>query len=233
MTGQQPEAENEKTIAMPAATEPMPERTQIMPPVQPITPVPVAPVVTERDRAAEREERNRRLGIVQQEAEPVAFAEPVELPKRTTDRWHGALSMTLLRLAVAAILGVRGWQHLTDLSATNAMFANSILPQSQYWGWGLGIAEIVASVFFLLGFATRFAGILLMTIEIGMLVFFLWGKKNPFQAGQMGFVGELEVLLAAVGFLYLFLGSGGWAFDAMFRNKRAERKAAKAAGEYL
>ncbi len=225
VTENQPEAQTEKTIAMPAAQAVGGEPTQIMAPVEPSI----------RDRAAEREERNKRLGVVAPAPAPMAAFSDHELakPKRTTDRWNGALSFTVLRLVTAAILGVRGWQHLTDLAATNQMFANSILPQSNYWGWGLGIAEIVAAVFFLLGFATRFAGILLMAIEVGMLVFFLWGKKNPFQAGQMGFVGELELLLAAVGLVFLFLGSGGWAFDAMFRNRRAERKAAKLSGDYL
>lgn len=185
-----------------------------------------------RDRQAERAERDRALGIIPKTDEPLGFATTAKV-KRTTDRWHGSLALTVLRIVTAAIIGIRGWQHLTDLDATNAMFANSILPQSNYWGWGLGIAEALTAILLLLGLANRFAGLLVMIVEIGMLVFFLWGKANPFQSGRMGFTGELEVLLAAVGMLFLLLGSGGWGFDAMFRNKREERKAAKSAGDYL
>ena len=46
-------------------------------------------------------------------------------------------------------------------------------------------------------------------------------------AGQQGFLGELELVLAAVGLLFLCIGGGGWSIDRSFRSARAKDKAAR------
>lgn len=194
-----------------------------------ISPAPLAADTTEADRAAARAERQRALGIRSRSEDTGDTAVAVR-PRRTTDRWHGSLALHLLRWITAAIMGVRAYQHLTHLTRTTDWVANSVLPQPHYFAWGIGIAEAVIAVLLIIGGFTRLAGLALMVLSIGELVFFIWGKANPFSAERIGFNGELELVLAGLGLLFLLLGSGGWGMDAMFRRKRWAAKDARAMG---
>ena len=59
----------------------------------------------------------------------------------------------------------------------------------------------------------------------GALAFVMWGPWSPFVPGQPGFLGEFELLLAAVGLLFLLVGAGGWSVDRSFRSARQRDKA--------
>ena len=63
----------------------------------------------------------------------------------------------------------------------------------------------------------------------GALAFVQWGAWSPFVPGQPGFLGELELLLAAVGLTLMLVGAGGWSLDRSFRAGRQRDKAEKAA----
>lgn len=177
------------------------------------------------DRDAEREARQKRLGIVAAPApvdEPVV---PVAKPTRTTDKWHGSLGLFLLRLATGALLITQGWAHLSHWTETQEFFANSVLPQPQWFALGVSIAEIVAGVLLVLGLLTRFAGLLLVAIEAILLAFFIYGKSGAiFTPGEPGFKGDIEILFAAIGLLFLLLGGGGLAIDKIFRRNRARAR---------
>ena len=57
-------------------------------------------------------------------------------------------------------------------------------------------------------------------VLLATLAFVLWGNWSPFVAGRAGFVGELELLLAVVGLLFLCVGGGGFSLDRSFRKSR-------------
>lgn len=176
----------------------------------------------ERRRAEERAARNRSLGVVDHSNEPAAYATPV--PKPTTDKALPSLGLFLLRLVTAAIVGIHGFQKLTDIDSTRAFFESLNIPSPLYAAWGTGVAEVLAAVALVFGFATRLAGLGIAAIAIGALAMVKWGKENPFQSGVPGFTGELELLLAGVGLALLFLGAGRWSIDGSIRASRRRNK---------
>ncbi|MGJ6979819.1 DoxX family protein [Aestuariimicrobium soli] len=210
--------------------EPGHEETRVMP-----APL-VAPEVDpeqERHEALERRRaelaaRDRALGNVHRDeagADGTAEVAPYRFQKRSTDKFLGAFGLFVLRVVVAGILGVHGYQKVTDINATTTFFEQVGVPYANYAAWVVGIAELLAAIALVFGFMVRVVGVGVMAIAIGALVFVRWGSQNPFRAGESGFVGELELLLAAVGFVLFCLGGGGWGMDGGIRRSRSRRKA--------
>lgn len=208
----------EPTAVMAAEPVPEVEATSVLP-------------VEDRDREAEREARAKRLGIV---AAPTATTEtvvPVAKPKRTTDKWHGSLGLFLLRLVTAAFLLTDAYAHLTHWTATKDFFAHSILPQPEYFAIGVVAAEAVAGLLLVFGLMTRFAGLLVLAVEILLLGWFVYGKSGAiYTPGQPGFKGDINILMASIGLLFLLLGAGGLSLDRAYRAKRAKAKEEKLLG---
>lgn len=179
-------------------------------------------------RAAERAERNRSLGKVDRpapEPPPVVLTTQV----RTTDRWHGALGLFVLRIVLGAIMFIHGIQHLTSIGDTQQFVAQStVLPYPEILGWVLGIGELLVALALIFGFLVRVAGVGAMAISIMALAFVLWGSVNPFEPNVPGFLGELELLIVAVGFLFLLVGGGRWGVDGAMRARRRLKKEAAA-----
>lgn len=179
-------------------------------------------------RAAERAERNRALGKVERpapEPPPVVLATQV----RTTDKWHGALGLFVLRVVLGAIMFIHGIQHLTSIGDTQQFVDQStVLPYPEILGWVLGIGEVLVALALIFGFLVRVAGVGAMAIGVMALAFVLWGAVNPFEPNVPGFLGELELLIVAVGFLFLLVGGGRWGVDGAMRARRRLRKEAAA-----
>ena len=175
------------------------------------------------DRQAIEAERQRRAAHAAPEPDPEPIAEPA--PKRTTDKAVASLGLFLFRLVVGAILGVHGFQHLTQRDLTLRAVQTLPLPSgyAQTGVWVLGICECIAAVCIILGLFTRVAGVGVIAIMVLALTFIFWGNFAIFKT--MGFKGELELLLAGCGVLLLFLGGGGWSIDAAYRRSRAAAKA--------
>ena len=175
------------------------------------------------ERAARRDARVAALAATA----PVAIAAPapVIVHKRTNDKFWGSLGLFLLRLVVAAIFAIRGLNIVTDIPAAEATFAKTILPEPQLMAIVTGVASLLIALSLVLGLLTRLAGLGIALIAGGVLAFVLWGPWSPFVAGQPGFLGELELLLAAVGLLFLLIGGGGWSLDRSFRAGRERDKA--------
>lgn len=177
---------------------------------------------SERLRAEARAARDRQLGKVAQPATPAA--PPPVRHKRTTDKFLGSFGLFVLRVVTAGILGVHGYQHITDINGFTSYIAKVGLPSAHYFAWGIGVAEIAAAAAILFGFFTRVAGVGVAALGIGILAKVMWGAANPFQSGVPGFTGELELLLAAVGILLFSLGAGRWSIDAGVRLGRQQSR---------
>lgn len=176
-------------------------------------------------RARQKAERDRRLGTVAPAAAPAAA--PVGKPrtKRTTDKFAGSLGLFLLRIVVAATVGVLGFQIITESGSVISALQGIGVPQADMVSMGVGVLALVIAVMLLFGLGTRIASVLLVALAAATLAFFRWGRFNPFIAGQAGFSGDLEFLLAGIGLCFLFLGAGGWSIDAGLRRSRARKKA--------
>ncbi|MEL4358303.1 MULTISPECIES: DoxX family protein [unclassified Luteococcus] len=173
-------------------------------------------------RAHQRAERDRALGRVRVDDGP----DPVrpEVPKPTTHKFLPSLGLFLLRLVTGGIMGIHGYQKLSDISQTQAFVQSLGLPSPQYLAWGMGIAEVLAGVALVFGLLTRVAGLGVAAITIGALALVQWKSGNPFEAGKAGFTGELELLLAAVGILFFCVGAGRWAIDGQISANRRRNK---------
>ncbi|MBK8448018.1 MAG: DoxX family membrane protein [Micropruina sp.] len=170
------------------------------------------------ERAARREAREQALA--QPDVRAIPTPEPTVVVRRTTDRFLGAFALFVLRLVVAAILAVRGLEIVTNLPAAEALFATTILPEPRIVAMVTGGAALAIAVALVFGLLTRVAGLGVMLIAGGALAFVLWGNWSPFVAGRSGFVGELELLLVAVGLVFLCVGAGGFSLDRSFRKSR-------------
>ncbi|MGO1972531.1 MAG: DoxX family membrane protein [Propionibacteriaceae bacterium] len=137
-------------------------------------------------------------------------------PPRTTDRPLGALALFVLRLVTAGIFGVHGVQKLLDIPGTREFFGSFPLPQAELFGLITAAGELAVALGLLLGLAVRIAGLGAMAIAIGALILVHW-TEWPIAGSPAGFSGELELLLAAVGFVFFLLGGGRIGLDRMFR----------------
>ena len=126
----------------------------------------------------------------------------------------------MLRLVLAAILAIRGYQMITDIPATRDLLNAIGMPYLEYLPWALAIAHGLAALGLVFGLGVRVIGVCVAALAGFALALVKWGTVEIFQSGTPGFVGELEVLVAAVGFCLLTLGSGGWGMDAGWRHNR-------------
>lgn len=201
-------------------------------------PTRVEPISEEEQKlAAERAARRdaRAAALAAPPPQPVVAPEPVVIHKRTNDKFWGSLGLFLLRIVLAGIFAVRGLNILTDVPAAQAEFAKTILadiqPGPQLWAIITGVASLLIALALLLGLLTRVAGLGIALIAGGALALVYWGPWSPFVAGQAGFLGEYQLLLATVGVLLLFIGGGGWSLDRSFRSGRERNKQERVAAD--
>lgn len=152
---------------------------------------------------------------------PAPVAETVTVLQRSNDKWAGSLGLFLLRLVSAAIMGVHGANKLLNLPAATETLQNTVLPVPGILAIVIGAAEIGIAIALVFGLLTRVAGLGIALIAGGALAFVQWGPWSPFVPGSAGFNGELELLLVAVGIVFLLLGGGGWSVDRGFRSRRS------------
>ena len=172
----------------------------------------------QRRRAAAEAARQRSLGTIT--PDDGAGPERPLPPRRSTDKWFGSLGLFVLRLVLAAILAIRGYQMITDIPATRDLLSQIGMPYLEYLPWALAVAHGLAALGLVFGLGVRVIGVCVAALAGCALALVKWGTIEVFQSGVPGFVGELEVLIAAVGFALLTLGSGGWGMDASWRHNR-------------
>lgn len=215
------EEDHEATVIAPAHQEDREEATAIVPTGATLHSEDDDPATLRERRRAERDKAlGTRRPVVEPEPEPVREDKPRF--KRTTDMFLGSLGLFLLRVVTAAIIGVHGFAKALDITAVQAMLANTVIPEPVIMSYVLTGAEVAIALALLFGLFTRLAGVGLAAIGIGALVFVHW-ITNPFVGNALS--GELELMLGAVGLLFVCLGAGGWSVDAAFRRRRAAEAA--------
>jgi len=199
--------------AVPLAAVPLMERTAVLDAQE-----------AARVRREERAARDRQLGKVI--AAPDDADEPLVTKFTTPSTYKGlpSLGVLLFRLVIAAVVGIRAWQHITHLSATRDMWAATIAPSPGIIAWTQIGLEIAIAVMLVLGLGTRIAGLLLLILAIAQLAFVQWGVVSPFQPGAADFIGAVDVMLAGAGVLFATVGGGRIAFDGAIHTGHIGRK---------
>lgn len=176
------------------------------------------------DRSSNRAERDKALGVRHQSTPE---DDPIDLGpnKHNTDRFLGSFALFVLRLVTAAMIGVHGAQKLLDIDGTTGFFTSlQVLPYPQVFALVTAIGEVLIALSLVLGLFVRVAGAGLIAVGVGALALVKW-TSWPFESGTPGFTGELELLMSAVGLLFLCVGGGWWGVDAAMRRSRARRRA--------
>jgi uncharacterized membrane protein YphA (DoxX/SURF4 family) len=208
----------------PEIQEPQPGIVEVEQPVtQPTDTVimPVEPTVDDR-RAA----RSRALGEVEPGADVVA-APPKFGPPSVYKPWPSFV-LFVFRLLVAAALSIRATQELGHLSATKALWANSVLSSPDLLAVLQIVLEYLIAIMLILGLGTRVAGILMVVVFTAILAFLVWGPGIPvFTSGVNGFLGEYELGMVAIGLLFAGIGGGRAAVDGAVHRARLEKKNAR------
>jgi uncharacterized membrane protein YphA (DoxX/SURF4 family) len=207
------------TVALPASVfapegaVPLMEQTAVLDPQE-----------AARVRREERAARDRQLGKVI--STPDDSDEPLVTKFRTPSTYNGlpSLGLLLFRLVIAAVVGIRAWQHITHLTATRDMWVATIVPSPGVITWTEIGLEIAIAVMLALGIGTRIAGALLLALSLALLVLVQWGVVSPFQPGAADFIGVVDLLLAGAGIVFGTVGGGRLAFDGALHTGRIRRK---------
>ena len=181
------------------------------------------------ERAARREARIRALTTAPASDTPSEPPKTVVVTKRSTDTFVASAGLMVLRVVMAGIFGVRGFELLANRPQAEAVFGGTLLPQPEIWVVVAGFGSMAVALTLLVGLLTRVAGAGAMLVAGGALAFVLWGATwNPFDvpqtdflSGRYAFLGEFELLAAVVGFMFLCVGGGGWSLDRTFRSARS------------
>ena len=173
---------------------------------------------------AEKEARDQRLGLVQ--TSDANAVRPLPQPRRGVGHF-GSFGLFVLRLITAAILGVVGYQVLSALDVTTEFLSGTLIPEPELVAWIVGFGLAAMAVLLVIGLAVRVVGVLLAVVAVGSLAFIRWGQFSPFVAGMEGFLGDLDLLLLAVGIVFLSLGGGRWGIDGAFVKARENAREAR------
>lgn len=175
---------------------------------------------------AEKEARDQRLGLVA--TSPAnAVRDSAPAPRRGVGAF-GSVGLLVLRLVVAALLGIIAYQVLTQIDASADYLAQqSLIPEPRLVAWIVGFTLAGLAIFLIMGLAVRVVGLLMAAIGIAGLALLRWGAFSPFVAGQTGFVGDRDLLLVAIGILFFCIGGGKAGIDGALSAARAASREAK------
>lgn len=174
---------------------------------------------------ADKEARDQRLGLVAtSDANAVRAAAP--LPRPGVGRF-ASLGLLALRLVTAAILGIIGYQILSNVDASAELLGRTLLPEPRLITWIVGFGLAALAVMLIIGLAVRVVGFLMTVLAVGSLAFLRWGAFSVFRPGIDGFIGDRDLLLAAIGILFFCVGGGRAGVDAAFSLARWRAKEAK------
>jgi putative oxidoreductase len=122
----------------------------------------------------------------------------------------------LSRVLLAALFIPAGFQSISDIAGSTSYFAGLGFPAPQATAWGVGLFELIAGMFTLIGFQTRLVSLALalFCIAAAFLGHFDQGAGDPvmtFMHQQM----LMKDLAIAGGFLALAMaGAGIFSADA-------------------
>ena len=130
----------------------------------------------------------------------------------STPLWQNS-GLALIRITVGLFLVYHGWE-IFDTVKMNEYIAWDIFKKSSsmsvmvYMGKA---AELVSGIFFILGFLTRVAALIL----IGTMLYITFFVGN----GKIWYEDQYPFLFALLGLVFFFTGAGKLSFDNLLFNK--------------
>ncbi|MFD0866081.1 DoxX family protein, partial [Tessaracoccus lubricantis] len=174
---------------------------------------------------AEKEERDRRLGMVATSQEN---AERELRPRSRGVGPFGSFGLFVLRLVTAGILGIVAYQVLYSIDVTAEFLSGQpLIPEPRLVSWIIGFTLAAMAVMLVIGLGVRVVGFVLAALAIAALVLIRWGSFSPFVDGMEGFLGDKDLLLAAVGILFLSMGGGRFGIDGAIHRSREDAREAR------
>lgn len=170
--------------------------------------------------------RDQRLGLVATSDANAVREAPVR-PRPGVGRF-ASFGLFILRLVTGGILGVLAYQILGNIDRTSAFIGQTLIPEPRLVSWILGFTLAVMALFLIIGLAVRVVGLLLAVIAGCALAFVRWGQFSPFVDGLEGFIGDKDLLMAAVGIALFTLGGGRAGIDGAFSAARYNSRISKA-----
>lgn len=123
--------------------------------------------------------------------------------------------MTAVRIAMGIIFVVAGYQKFAGgVGGVSAYFAKMSIPLAGFWGVFIPTLELVGGILLILGFATRWLG-LLFVCEFIVAAFWV---KFPTQGWSPG---RIDLMLLAGAILLFLAGPGKAALDRLWLEKNA------------
>lgn len=127
------------------------------------------------------------------------------------------VGLLLARLSVAYVLFMHGWHRWTGgVDKTIDWLRDNGVPIPGVLGWSLTALELAGAVFLAFGALTPIVGACMVTIAGLMIGWITW--KNGFWAVNNGF--EPQVLMIALGLVFLFFGAGRAAVDNLLTREQ-------------
>jgi putative oxidoreductase len=140
----------------------------------------------------------------------------IEIHEYESDRKAATLALTLLRVAVGAILVAHGWQKLADIPGHVASFGRMGIPAPELSVYGAILGELFGGLGLAFGALTPLAAFGPVLVMAGA-IFFVHKDKGLF-AQQGGWEYPLTLLFVA---LYFALhGAGPLSVDGLVQRMR-------------
>lgn len=138
------------------------------------------------------------------------------------DRQPAVLALTILRIGVGVVLIAHGWQKLSDVQGTAAMFAHHGIPHPTLSADLAILGEFFGGLGLALGVLTHLAALGPLLTMAGAIYFV--HRDNGLFAQNGGF--EYPLVLGLVALFFVVRGGGPLSVDAAFmhRRSRSERR---------
>ena len=127
------------------------------------------------------------------------------------------LALIVVRLAVALVLFLHGWHRFVTvgMSTEIARLTHHGLPYPAVLGWGAVIFEMIGAVLLAFGLLTPLIGLGMLVENVAIIA---WLKaSHGYLVSTGGY--EYNLVLAAVGLVFLAFGGGRGAVDTLLRRR--------------
>ncbi len=125
--------------------------------------------------------------------------------------FYGGMGILALRIALALIFLVHGWQKIKNLKQTATAFDRMGFKPGFFWGTIVALLEFVGGgIGLLLGIFTPTIAALLALQFVAIVVWKL-AKKQPFVSGW-----EFDLLILAALLVLALNGAGAYSLDRLF-----------------
>ena len=133
------------------------------------------------------------------------------------------LALILVRLCVGLVLFLHGWHRFVTVGMTSeiARVRAQGMPLPEAFAYGAVTLEMIGGVLLAFGLATPIIGLGMLVQNVLIIAWFKASRGYEVLSGGW----EYNLVLAAVGLLFMAFGGGRGALDMLFRRRPRNRPA--------